>query len=287
MRRDRYSVPFTVATTAGRLVGKLQPPRAAPERRGRPCRPTVFLPRTPVHTIVGGVRRCPGETMVAMGKRRRLRSGIRQIHVVLVTALAMLAACTLPSQGGRQSPTSSVPPAPSAASPVLESPRRQPDASSDAVRQHRVSVRGPGGVHEPAERVGQLLMVGINSAGPTTAEADILNSTRAGSVLLLGDSTASLTTIADVTDRAASRRPAPKGPDAARRRSGRRLGSAPEGLWIRFHPGGCGSGHDTTTAPWSPRQAGGDANSSEPVLTPTWHPLPTSFRRPRGAEISR
>ena len=23
MRRDRYSVPFTVATTAGRLVGKL------------------------------------------------------------------------------------------------------------------------------------------------------------------------------------------------------------------------------------------------------------------------
>ena len=45
-------------------------------------------------------------------------------------------------------------------------------------------------------------MVGISSAGPTTVDADILASTRAGSVLLLGNSTASLTTIADVTARA-------------------------------------------------------------------------------------
>ena len=51
-------------------------------------------------------------------------------------------------------------------------------------------------------RVGQLLMVGIDSAGPTTAQADILGATRAGSVLLLGNSTAPLTTVADVTRRA-------------------------------------------------------------------------------------
>ena len=61
------------------------------------------------------------------------------------------------------------------------------------------------------ERVGQLLMVGISSAGPTTADADILASTRAGSVLLLGDSTASLTTIADVTARARRAARPPKG----------------------------------------------------------------------------
>lgn len=61
------------------------------------------------------------------------------------------------------------------------------------------------------ERVGQLLMVGINSAGPTTAEADILNSTRAGSVILLGNSTASLTTIADVTHRVRRAARPPKG----------------------------------------------------------------------------
>jgi len=61
------------------------------------------------------------------------------------------------------------------------------------------------------ERVGQLLMVGISSSGPTTADADILASTRAGSVLLLGNSTASLTTIADVTARARRAARPPKG----------------------------------------------------------------------------
>ena len=60
-------------------------------------------------------------------------------------------------------------------------------------------------------QVGQLLMVGISSAGPTTADADILANTRAGSVLLLGDSTASLTMIADVTARARRAARPPKG----------------------------------------------------------------------------
>ena len=39
------------------------------------------------------------------------------------------------------------------------------------------------------ERVGQLLMVGIGSSGPTESDADVLATTRAGSVLLLGNST--------------------------------------------------------------------------------------------------
>jgi beta-N-acetylhexosaminidase len=61
------------------------------------------------------------------------------------------------------------------------------------------------------ERVGQLLMVGISSGGLTSTDADILASTRAGSVLLLGNSTASLTTIADVTARARRATRPPKG----------------------------------------------------------------------------
>jgi beta-N-acetylhexosaminidase len=61
----------------------------------------------------------------------------------------------------------------------------------------------------PRERVGQLLMVGINSAGPTNADAAVIDATRAGSVLLLGNSTAGLTAVHRVTVRAreAARRP--------------------------------------------------------------------------------
>ena len=51
------------------------------------------------------------------------------------------------------------------------------------------------------ERVGQLLMVGIDSAGPTAANAAVFASTRAGSVLLLGNSTAGMAAIQRVTAR--------------------------------------------------------------------------------------
>lgn len=61
------------------------------------------------------------------------------------------------------------------------------------------------------EQVGQLLMVGISSTGPSTADADILASTRAGSVLLLGNSTASVTSMAKITARARRAARPPKG----------------------------------------------------------------------------
>jgi beta-N-acetylhexosaminidase len=51
------------------------------------------------------------------------------------------------------------------------------------------------------EQVGQLLMVGINSAGPTNADAAVIEATRAGSILLLGNSTAGLTAVHRVTVR--------------------------------------------------------------------------------------
>ena len=49
------------------------------------------------------------------------------------------------------------------------------------------------------EQVGQLLMVGISSAGPTQAEATVIDATRAGSVLLLGNSTSGLAAMQRVT----------------------------------------------------------------------------------------
>jgi beta-N-acetylhexosaminidase len=51
------------------------------------------------------------------------------------------------------------------------------------------------------EQVGQLFMVGISSAGTTGAEATVIGSTRAGSVLLLGNSTSGLAAIQRVTSR--------------------------------------------------------------------------------------
>ncbi len=60
-----------------------------------------------------------------------------------------------------------------------------------------------------ADRVGQLLMVGINSGGATAAERDILNRTRTGSVILLGNSTAGAARIRNVVAdvRAATKHP--------------------------------------------------------------------------------
>jgi beta-N-acetylhexosaminidase len=51
------------------------------------------------------------------------------------------------------------------------------------------------------ERVGQLLMVGVSSSGPTESDAEVLATTRAGSVLLLGNSTIGRKAIEDVTRR--------------------------------------------------------------------------------------
>src|SRR5918994_5919327 len=140
--------------------------------------------------------------MGSVGMRCGLRPGTVPVHVLLATALATLASCASLTPTGSPSPTSSPSSTQIAASPsaqvstsaaVSASPR--PSATPDRCSALVASMSLP-------ERVGQLLMVGMNSAGLTAADADILASTRAGSVLLLGNSTASLTTIADVTARA-------------------------------------------------------------------------------------
>jgi beta-N-acetylhexosaminidase len=136
-----------------------------------------------------------------------LRPGTLPVHVLLGTALAMLAACAVPTQIGGPSGASSPSSTENAASPSAQvSTSATPTLSANpdrcAALVESMSQR---------ERVGQLLMIGISSTGPTTADADILASTRAGSVLLLGDSTASLTTIADVTARARRAARPPKG----------------------------------------------------------------------------
>ena len=60
-----------------------------------------------------------------------------------------------------------------------------------------------------AEQVGQLLMVGVSSGGISAAEAAILARTRAGSVILLGNSTAGCAAVNQVVGevRDATRRP--------------------------------------------------------------------------------
>jgi beta-N-acetylhexosaminidase len=61
-----------------------------------------------------------------------------------------------------------------------------------------------------SERVGQLLMVAVSSSGMGASERTIIDRTRAGSVLLLGNSRAGMQTIQGVVDRVrdASRSPA-------------------------------------------------------------------------------
>jgi beta-N-acetylhexosaminidase len=61
------------------------------------------------------------------------------------------------------------------------------------------------------ERVGQLLMIGINSSGPTAANAQVFRDTRAGSVLLLGNTTAGMAAIKQVTERVRSDTRRPEG----------------------------------------------------------------------------
>jgi len=60
-----------------------------------------------------------------------------------------------------------------------------------------------------SERVGQLLMVAVSSGGITESEAEIINRTRAGSVILLGNSTAGMQAIQGLVRRVrdASRNP--------------------------------------------------------------------------------
>ncbi len=59
------------------------------------------------------------------------------------------------------------------------------------------------------EQVGQLLMVGVSSAGITATDADVLSRTRTGSVILLGNSTGGRSAIREVVAdvRRATRRP--------------------------------------------------------------------------------
>src|SRR5215212_6499426 len=149
--------------------------------------------------------------MGPMGMRCGLRRGTVPVHLLLGTALATLASCASLTQTGSPSPTSSPSPTQIAASPSAQvstsaavsaspTPSATPDRCAALVKSMSLG-----------ERVGQLLMVGISSGGLTSTDADILASTRAGSVLLLGNSKASLTTIADVTARARRAARPPKG----------------------------------------------------------------------------
>ena len=114
--------------------------------------------------------------------------GKSTLHLLLVAAtIILIASCSSPVEGGRPSATSnasapspgeSVAPSPTPMTPPPSIP--SPTMSTCGRLVQELTLR---------ERVGQLLMVGIGSSGPTESDADVLATTRAGSVLLLGNST--------------------------------------------------------------------------------------------------
>ena len=62
-----------------------------------------------------------------------------------------------------------------------------------------------------SERVGQLLMVGVRSTGTSQSERAILARTRAGSVILLGNTAAGMRPIRGVVSRVRDAAPSPEG----------------------------------------------------------------------------
>ena len=62
-----------------------------------------------------------------------------------------------------------------------------------------------------SERVGQLLMVGVGSGGISSSEEAIIGRTRAGSVILLGNSTAGMQAVRRVVSRVQDAAPSPEG----------------------------------------------------------------------------
>lgn len=158
---------------------------------------------------------------------RRLRASARGLVTGLSTGAVLvlvLAACTAlggtpaasgpaPSSGGSTTPGS---PSPSS-SGTAGSPRPSPTVSPSGTPSSSATPSGPSaaactdlvGQLSLEERVGQLLMVSAGSTRLTKARAAMIGRTHAGSVLLLGNSTAGVSAtqavIADV--RAAADRP--------------------------------------------------------------------------------
>lgn len=100
----------------------------------------------------------------------------------------------VPSPTSASSPAASTPTSrsrPPATPSTRPSPSPEPVRCADLV--DSLSLR---------DRVGQLMMVAVASDGVSAAAADALDDTRAGSVLLLGNTTAGRSSVAQVVDRA-------------------------------------------------------------------------------------
>lgn len=133
----------------------------------------------------------------------RTRPAARALALGLAVLVLGLAACSSDRPAPAAAPASSVPAAttsgpgptvtadPSASRPA-EGPRR-PDSCEQLVRRLTLT-----------EQVGQLVMVAVTSTGMTSTEEQAVRRSQAGSVLLLGNSTAGRAATADVVDRVRS-----------------------------------------------------------------------------------
>ncbi len=141
--------------------------------------------------------------------------GLLALTLVLVGALVACTAVGPPA--GPPEPESELPSASESADPSSASPSAR--TSGSAAPNPRTS-----GTATPADRcaelvagmgvreqVGQLFMVGISSSGPSLADAEALAESTAGSVIVLGNSTAGAAAVARVTDEARRVARAPSG----------------------------------------------------------------------------
>jgi len=107
--------------------------------------------------------------------------------------IAALAGCGGAPTGA---PPITVPPSGSTAIPKSTSPKPSPSSTSEANPTESFTVDQPCArlvrKMSMSERVGQLLMVAVSSSGISASERTIMDRTGAGSVLLLGNSTAGM-----------------------------------------------------------------------------------------------
>jgi beta-N-acetylhexosaminidase len=142
---------------------------------------------------------------------RRARGDPRTLPVsCALMIIAALAGCGGAPTGA---PPITVPPSGSTAIPKSTSPKPSPSSTSEANPTESFTVDQPCArlvrKMSMSERVGQLLMVAVSSSGISASERTIMDRTGAGSVLLLGNSTAGMQAIQGVVGRVhdASRSP--------------------------------------------------------------------------------
>ena len=136
------------------------------------------------------------------------RTAAWPVPLVLLVLLAVLAGCSTPGSPPAAGPTQTAPPTrTSEPSPVApdDSPSAAPSSPPVDRCHERVTALSL------REQVGQLFMVGVSTAGPSDADEAVLRSSAAGSVVLLGNTSAGAKAVARVVKRVRKAADSPAG----------------------------------------------------------------------------